>query len=106
MLWTVMIPPTSAQQTIGEGYGRPPTIARTLKIGRAGQQVGTLRTPRRRRKNFDVKHAFIERATPAPPCGDYVPTGLVVMALRNASGEAMVEMVCMPSPEPRMVRSP
>jgi hypothetical protein len=31
MLWTVMIPPTSAQQTIGEGYGRPPTIARTLR---------------------------------------------------------------------------
>ena len=60
MLWTVMIPPTSAQQTIGEGYGRPPTIARTLKIGRAGQQVGTLLTPRRRRKNFGVKHAFIE----------------------------------------------
>ena len=30
----------------------------------------------------------------------YVPTGLVVMALRNASGEAMVEMVCVPSPTP------
>jgi hypothetical protein len=30
----------------------------------------------------------------------YVPTGLVVMALRNASGEAMVEMVCEPSPTP------
>jgi len=30
----------------------------------------------------------------------YVPTGLVVMALRNASGEAMVEMVSVPSPTP------
>jgi len=30
----------------------------------------------------------------------YVPTGLVVMALRNASGEVTVEMVCVPSPTP------
>lgn len=30
----------------------------------------------------------------------YVPTGVVVMALRKASGEAMVEMVCVPSPTP------
>jgi hypothetical protein len=34
------------------------------------------------------------------PAVIYVPTGLVVMALRNASGEAMVEMVCVPSPTP------
>jgi len=32
--------------------------------------------------------------------GRYLPTGLVVMALRNASGEAMVEMVSVPSPTP------
>jgi hypothetical protein len=30
----------------------------------------------------------------------YVPIGLVVMALRNASGEAIVEMVWVPSPTP------
>jgi hypothetical protein len=30
----------------------------------------------------------------------YVPTGLVVMALRNASGEVTVEIVCVPSPTP------
>ena len=30
----------------------------------------------------------------------YVPTGLVVMALRNASGEVIVEMVWVPSPTP------
>jgi hypothetical protein len=57
MLWAS---PTSAQQTICDGYGYPPTVARTLKIDRAGQQVGTLRTLRRRRKTFDVNHAFIE----------------------------------------------
>ena len=39
-------------------------------------------------------------ATPVTPCGDYVPTGLVVMALRNASGEVMVVMVSVPSPTP------
>jgi hypothetical protein len=33
-------------------------------------------------------------------------TGLVVIALRKASGEATVEMVCVPSPTPWMVRSP
>jgi hypothetical protein len=29
-----------------------------------------------------------------------VPTGSVVMALRKASGDAIVEMVCVPSPTP------
>ena len=30
----------------------------------------------------------------------YLPTVLVVMALRNASGEVTVEMICVPSPTP------
>jgi hypothetical protein len=35
-----------------------------------------------------------------------VPFYRVVMWLRKASGEAMVEMVSLPSPTPRMVTSP
>jgi len=64
-----MIPLTSAQQTIADGVW-PYTIAKTLKIGRAGQQVGTLRTPHRRGKNFDVKHAFF--VTIMPPVLDEI----------------------------------
>ena len=64
-------------------------------------QLGSLRTPHRRGKYFDVKHVFLLRGRHlSHHAVIYVPTGLVVMALRNASGEAMVEMVSVPSPTP------
>ena len=51
--------------------------------------------------HFDVNHAFLlwgRRLSHHAVI--YVPTGLVVMALRNASGEVTVEMVSVPSPTP------
>ena len=58
----------------------------------------------------DLEEGFAENADPAE--GQvrtaraahhgviYEPTGLVVIALRKASGEATVEMVCVRSPTP------
>ena len=51
-------------------------------------------------ENFDVKQLLLRGRRLSHHAVIYVPTGLVVMALRNASGEAMVEMVCVPSPTP------
>ena len=57
--------------------------------------------PHRRGKNKGAKHAFLLRDRRlSHHAVIYVPTGLVVMALRNASGEVTVEMVCVPSPTP------
>ncbi|MET4086468.1 hypothetical protein ABIC08_009141 [Bradyrhizobium sp. RT9b] len=49
--------------------------------------------------NSDGKHAFCWGRV-SNHAAIYVPTGLVVMALRNARGELTVEMVCVPSPTP------
>ena len=64
---------------------------------RHSHQAGTLTAPEG--ENFDVKHAYW-RWRLSHHAVIYVPAGLVVMALRNASGEVTVEMVSVPSPTP------
>ena len=65
-------------------------------IGCEGRAAPTIR-----RENFGVKQHFCwGRRCLSHHAVIYMPTGLVVMALRNASGEAMVEMVCVRSPTP------
>ncbi len=66
-----------APSVAGACAGQPPSDVELMRIDMAD----ALRRP--------PHHAVV-----------YMPTGLVVMALRNASGEAMVEMVCVPSPTP------
>ena len=53
-----------------------------------------------RGENCDLKQLLLRRQRLSHRAVIYAPTGLVVMALRNASGDAMVEMVCVPSPTP------
>ena len=63
-------------------------------------QLGTLRTTPPEGEQFRRETCFLLGRRLSNHAAIYVPTGLVVMALRNARGEVTVEMVCVPSPTP------